>query len=426
MIRLVQRLRPLLTPGRLQFYLAALFLPQVVLFLVLETTPGVLDRQNRVRGRDFIAFYVYGHIMLERDTHRVYERDYFQQVQAEILHPAPISFEEGRPPANPLYPPTTGLLFCALALMPYGWAIVVWWLVLGACFALGFFLLVRFLEPAPPWRITTWLALAAFVPVSSTFWNGQLAGLLFLGAVGGLELYRRGQRFLAGVTLSLLLLKPQLAAGLFLWLLMRLDVRALLAMGLGFLAQVGLASLVLGPASFGSYLRSIPQYLDLAQRETITPDHQHSLAGILTNLTSVAGLEYSNFCKMIHLAVTIGCAAVLYLIVRAAKRLKAGSSARVDMERREFAAAVIFGVFAAPHLHTYDLVLLLIPIVALFSWAHRPEPSIELGLGGLLYLSCSITFLYLVTRFSIVPLVLVYALCQLAVVSVRRYRRSVK
>ena len=55
---LVQRLRPLLTPTRLQFYLAALFLPQVVLFLSLETTSGVLDRQNRVRGRDFIAFYV--------------------------------------------------------------------------------------------------------------------------------------------------------------------------------------------------------------------------------------------------------------------------------------------------------------------------------------------------------------------------------
>jgi hypothetical protein len=404
LIRLVEWLRPLLTPGRLQCYLAALFLPQVVLFLVLETTPGVLDRQARVRGRDFIAFYVYGHIILHEDAHRVYERDYFQQVQETF---APIDFDAGRPAANPLYPPTTGLLFCALALLPYGWSVTVWWLVLAGCFALGFTLLVRSLDPLPQWRATAWLALAAFVPVSSTFWNGQLAGLLFLAAVSGLELHRASHRFLAGLALSLLAFKPQLAAGLGLWLLFRLDLRALAGMVLGFGAQVALAALILGPEFFVLYRESLPQYLDLAQRETITPDHQHSLAGILTNWL---GASSANACKLVHLLVTAGCAGLLLQIVRVSKQRENGSSHGTEAGRLEQAAAVIFTVFAAPHLHTYDLVLLLVPIVHLLNWAHQPQPSAELGLAGLLYLAGSMTFVYLVTRFSLVPAVLVLAL----------------
>jgi len=407
---LVARLRPLLTPGRLQFYLAALFLPQVVLFLVLETTPGVLDRQQRVRGRDFIAFYVYGRIILHEDAHRVYQSDYFHQVQAKVLAPAAIDFKAGRPPANPLYPPTTGLLFCAMALLPYGWAVVVWWLVLACCFACGFALLIRSLQPLPQWRATVWLALAAFVPVSSTFWNGQLAGLLFLAAVAGLELHRAGHRFLAGLALSLLALKPQLAVGLGLWLLFRLDVRALVGMALGFLAQVTLAALFLGPEVFDLYRQSLPQYLNLAQRESITPDHQHSLAGILTNLV---GPAHANVCKLVHGTVAVGCAVILFLIVRAGKHqegLRSDRQADPRFVRLEQAAAVLFTVFAAPHLHTYDLVLLLIPIVHLLSWAHQQEPSAELGLAGLLYLSCSITFLYALIGFSFVPAVIVFGL----------------
>ncbi len=400
LVRLVHRLRPLLTPGRLQFYLAALLLPQVVLFLVFETTPGVLDRQQRVRGRDFIAFYVYGHIILHQDAHKVYQRDYFRQVQAEALSPATIDFSAGRPPANPLYPPTTGVLFRTLALLPYGWAVVVWWLVLASCFALGFALLICALQPLPGWRFTVWLALAAFVPVSSTFWNGQLAGLLFLAAVVGLELHRSNRPFLAGLALSMLTLKPQLAAGLGLWLLFRLDVRTLAGMALGFLAQVALAGLVLGPELFLLYRDSLPQYLNLAQQERITPDHQHSLAGILTNL---AGQAHANICKLVHLALTVGCAVLLFLVMRSHRDL-----------RLEQAAAVIFGVFAAPHLHTYDLVLLLIPIVYLLGWAHSPDPSIELGLAGLLYLVCSLTFAYSWIGLSLVPLVLMLTLAAIA------------
>src|SRR5262249_39042842 len=146
-----------------------------------------------------------------------------------------IDFRAGRPPANPLYPPTTGLIFCALASMPYDTAIVVWWLILATCFAAAFLLLLRWLSPPPAWRWTALLALAAFTPVSSTFWNGQLAGFLLLALVAGLDLHRRGWPFAAGLVLALLALKPQLALGPGLWLLLRLDWRALAGLASGVL-----------------------------------------------------------------------------------------------------------------------------------------------------------------------------------------------
>lgn len=414
LVPLVARLRPLLTPCRLQYYLAALFLPQVVLFLLLETTPGVLDRQQRVRGRDFVGYYVWGRIILHEDAHRVYDSAYFHQMQAEVLAPAAIDSRAGRPPVYPFYPPSAGLLFCTFALLPYGWAVVVWWLVLASCFAGGFALLLRSLQPLPPWQATAWMALAAFVPVSSTFWNGQLAGLLFLAAVIGMEQHGAGRHFRAGLALALLALKPPLILGIGLWLLLRRDVRALLGLAVGLLAQLALAALLLGPEFLGLYLRSLPFYLDQPWRETMTPDHQHALAGILTNLV---GPAHNRVCKLVHVTVTVVCAVILFLIVRACNRPAfqhaGGPDSGVPAHqsgRLEQAAALLFTVLAAPHLNTYDMVLLLLPIVHLLSWAHQPRPSAELAVAGLLYLACSITFAYPWTGFSVVPVVIVLAL----------------
>jgi hypothetical protein len=405
---LVQRLKAMLPPHRLRWYLWALLLPHVLLFLYWETNPGVIDRQDKVRGRDFIAFYVYSDILLHGDRERLYDRGYFQEVQQGLA-----SINEKRPPANPLYPPTTGILFFPLALMPYGMAIVVWWVLQAVWFALAFALLLHRLRPVPEWRGCAVLALAAFTPVNNTFWNGQLAALLLLIFVAGLDLHADGRPFPSGCVLSLLALKPQLAVGIGVWLLLRLDLRTLAGCVVGGAVQLGATALVLGTDIFHHYFASLPIYLNLAHLEQITPDHQHSLAGILTNLV---GAEYANACKLIALGAALVCAAFLARLVWAGRR------GTID-GRIEQAAAVLFCVFASPHLHTYDAVLLLIPITLLLATGAQCEwhggridnPSTQpdglaipptgatTGLAAILYVAGSVTFLYQAIGFSLLP-----------------------
>ena len=55
--------------------------------------------------------------------------------------------------------------------------------------------------------------------------------MLLLVLAGGLTLHKQGKATWAGLVLSILALKPQLAAGLVLWMLLRRDLRTLLEAG---------------------------------------------------------------------------------------------------------------------------------------------------------------------------------------------------
>lgn len=70
-------------------------------------------------------------------------------------------------------------------------------------------------------------------------------------------------------------------------------------------------------------------------------------------------------------------------------------------------------VFATPHLLTYDLVLLLVPLAWLRAPVTHERPEARVRLGVALYLAASASPLYYFTGFSLVPLVLAWGLFQL-------------
>ena len=259
----------------------------------------------------------------------------------------------------------------------------------------------------PGWGGTALLALAAFTPVSSTFWNGQLAGLLLLALVAGLDLHRRGRTVLAGLVLSLLALKPTLAIGPVLWLLFRLDWRALLGLAVGILVQAGLTVLLLGSDLFLPYLDSFGHFRDLAYREIITPDHQHALAGILTYLAKTLSSQPSP--RRMQGDPRPGRGRWGRGVARHCPPWPRDRRLRV-----EYAAVGVLTVLAPPHLHTYDVVVLLVPIVLLLNLARDPRPREEAGLAVLLYLAGALTFVYTLTQASLVPLAAGFTLFRLA------------
>ena len=116
------------------------------------------------------------------------------------------------------------------------------------------------------------------------------------------------------------------------------------------------------------YLDSFGHFRDLAYREIITPDHQHALAGILTYLARLClHNPHPDVCKVIHGLVAVAGAVALLVIVRRGRE--------TGDWRVEYAAVGVLTVPAPPHLHTYDVVVLLVPIVLLLNLAARSQAA---------------------------------------------------
>src|SRR5207248_2087123 len=108
----------------------------------------------------------------------------------------------------------------------------------------------------------------------------------------------RNGSYQAGAWLSILALKPQLTGGVILWPLLRRDWRTGVGFCLGVLAQTGLVVATLGPGVLADYAGSLRTSSHLWAMYQSTPDHQHALAGILTDHL---GAGYGQWCRGAHL-----------------------------------------------------------------------------------------------------------------------------
>ena len=83
-------------------------------------------------------------------------------------------------------------------------------------------------------------------------------------------------------------------------------------------------------------------------------------------------------------------------------------------KRTELSAAVLFSLLATPHLLTYDLSYLLIPLTYLLAARRAAESTGVPAREAILYLCATLAPLYALLGFSLVPLVLVWLLHDLA------------
>jgi Glycosyltransferase family 87 len=376
---LLDRLTP---PLLTRFFLLCLLL-QFGAFLYVQATPGDYDRLGRVRGRDFLQFYAAGALVLDGRSEQLYDDEVFSEAQAEVVYLP----KEAR--YHPLYPPATALLAAPFALLPFTAAVCVWWICSIALFAAAARLLAA--ERPPAERRAVWLGLFAFQPVVMCFWDGQLSALWLLAIVVGLRWHGRGLRFAAGLVFSVVALKPQLALGLGLWLLLRRDIGTLLGLAAGTLLQQALALAALGAGVLTAYVENIRVYADLQRMYHFDPSYQHALFGVLMNYL---GGNYTALWGTIHvLAVALAMVLVLRVI-----RWAPGTPF-------EAAVAVLLLLLAPPHLLLYDLALLAVPINVL---AGRGSPL--RGPAALLYLAAMAAPAYRLTSFSVVPAVLLLTL----------------
>ncbi|MBR0672037.1 glycosyltransferase family 87 protein [Neoroseomonas soli] len=316
---------------------------------VLALVPGfylavALQRMAGEAGRtpgtiDFSAFYAASSLALSGTPAVAWDR---------ALHAAAhgTSVAGGYFPF--LYPPTFLLLCLPLALLPFALSFFAW---IGTTWA-------ACVAALSAYRAAPWPAIAlicTFAPVAvqnvANGQNGFLTTALF--AAAGVTLDRRPA--LAGAILAVLSFKPQLGL---LVLPALLSARRWRVLGLGTVA--GALLVIASVAAFGTepwraFLAGMPTATHALDTGQVPMWQFQSVFGFLRTLGVDRGLAY-----VVQGVVTL--AAVL-LVAAVARRRPGG--------RAEIAAMAAGAPLATPYIFAYDLTLLLLPVVWLWSEARR-------------------------------------------------------
>jgi hypothetical protein len=378
----------------------------LVALAVLAAWEGfVLNHRPETRGLggDFPQFYVAGVIVSRGEAERLYDQPYFRHFQESMRDD----------PLRSLYPPTMGLMMAPLARLSCDEALVAWWAIQAVCIFGTGVIFYRTARLPQPWRVNMLVALLALTPLWIAVGIGHLAPMLLLVLAGGLTLHKQGTRFWGGLLLSILALKPQLAAGLVLWMLLRRDLRTLLGLAAGFAIQVATVAAILGPGVWLDYLHAMPGISAVTRAYRYSPLFEQSFAGIASNLLWASGLTAWQVPAMrITYAITAGAAAVMLCRVVSARRpWQSNLSPKPISENYEYACGLLFMMILPPYFLVYDQTLLAIPLVMLWSspawrWgvallvaATAPVANLSFTLG----FSCS-GFIALTTMFFLAKL----------------------
>jgi hypothetical protein len=399
----------------------------------------------RARSGDFSQFYTAGLLANRGEIDRLYDQAYFFGLQRDWK-------EDGG--LFSLYPPMMALLMMPLARLPFYTALVVWWGLQAACFAAAGWILYGMMNLSRRWRVIALAALANLFPLAIAVRMAHLTPMLLLVLAGGIVLHRRGKTVSAGLLLSLLAIKPQLALGLVLWLCLRRDLRTLAGVAAGMLAQAAAVAAAFGPAVFRDYLQQLPVIAAICRRLFhYSPIFEQSASGIVDNLLWVHGADRGvRTVAMIaaHILVAATASILLVRTVSAARPFGVGRKALSpgrqpadavspgrqprdavspgrqprDADGRrsepgtpwvahaaqyEYAAAVLFMLLFPPYLLVYDLLLLAVPLVLLWSTPRWP-------VGVVLYATATMlaATLAMWTGFSLTGLAALWAMFEIA------------
>ncbi len=345
------RLHRILTPQRISYaWVAGIGLWAAWLFSAI-LGPGNFDLADQVVGTDYIQFYTAGVSLRQGDSASLYNFEFQSQVEQAVAGPELLSFHAF------ITPPFLAWLFVPLSLLPYLWSFVLWSLFSLALLPAS----LRLLAYAHPLRGSLWALTWFPVFAAITFGQNSLLSLGILCLV--YALWRRSHPLLAGLALSLVLFKPQLALGvLILWLLeWRLEWKSLLGFALGGGTLAALTFIFLPEASL-AYLTFTQEVLPgLISQAQFPLWHSHALRSFW--LLLIPGqLTLAEVLALIFSA--LGVLAFLRLWQR-----RRGEGPVL------FAAAICLTIWITPHAMIYDWAILLIPAVLL--WQHLPAARLQ-------------------------------------------------
>ena len=342
------------TSQRLAVWGTALLLLSWFVYIHTMATPGLVDRAGRFKATDHIYFYVMGSLMLDGRTEDLYSPEAHLAEGRRRIDP---NLRLYQPYSN--YGPQVALAFVPLARLPYAQSLTLFLLFSALCYSLSVWITWRDLPGLAPYGRLVALLAAASPVLFSLLRYAQLSAISLLLLSLALAAFRRNRHFLAGIVLGTMMFKPQLGVVLGIALVMAAEWRIVAGAAAASLGQIILAWAVSSTSVMGEYVNVLWRLLRDPSLVQLYPTEVHSLRGFLQLL-----FPHSPFVGIVSLA---GMVALLAIGIRV---WRSGS----DIGLR-WGTLVLLTILASPHLLTYDLLLLTIPLLTFGEWAvtHRDD-----------------------------------------------------
>jgi hypothetical protein len=320
--------------------------------------PGYIDRAGRFKGTDYIYFYVMGSLIAEGRADALYQPDAHLAESRRRIDPGLNLYA---PYSN--YGPQVAAAFAPLSRLPFGASLAVFLLLTAAAYAVSVWR-VWALSPALHPYGTVTAVLAAGSPAFFTLIRyAQLSGLSLLLLSLALVALARDRRFLAGVVIGMMVFKPPLAVVIGLVMILAGEWRIVAGAAAGAAGELGAAWLVGGTSVMRQYLDVLWVLARNPSLVQIYPGEVHSVRGLVQLLVQSPTAAAAASALALAIAVWLGV-----------KTWRSGLSVPL-----KWGQLVLLTVLASPHLLTYDLVLLTIPLIVFADWAvehpeHRLQP----------------------------------------------------
>lgn len=358
------------TAPRLAMIGVTIFVAWCIAFVIHHAQADrLVDRNNIVIGRDFMAFYVGGRIVLEGEGRRLYDPHLQQQTQDAIVSPEKL---EGL--SYYINPAPVAAAYSLLARLPYRLAFYVHTLLMLGFFLTGMWvLLTRAYRTSLHWLVVALLAVT-WPPLMHTITGGQNAALTLMLLCAAFAATRAGRQGLSGLALGLLLFKPQYALPLLGLLLLRRQFITVAVAGITGAAQYVVGALFCGwdwPQQMSHYLAT---YYRTAENASNSAKHISLLEvldySLIEPLAGAAGVGRIIFVG----GYVVVALMVLYLI---------GMWRDADPAKSDYglywALAVSATLLISPHTQYYDGALLILPIILNVGYLSPPAAGRPIG-----------------------------------------------
>ena len=328
------------------------------------TTPGVVGRNGLLKGTDFLHFYTLGSLAREHRGAELYD----MAAQSELA-------EQRVPEAGTLffvslYGPQASLLFAPLAALPYGAALGLWLMVSALLYGLCCYAIWK---TCSHMRREGWLVMLLVLAYPAFFhlvvW-GQSSALALACFTGAYLALRGDRKFLAGLAIGCLMIKPQLGlAAAFVFVAAR-EWRVVAGAVVGALANLLAGWTYYGTPVMRTYFAQLWHSPGLMPQLEPRLYQMHSLRALWAML-----LPWPQVSFWMYAASAGAVLCVSYLCWQ--------SGASLNLR---FSALLVATVLVSPHSTVYDLVIVAPAFLLLVDWAERKWFRLP-WLGWLLYLT---------------------------------------